>query len=136
MKSIKDQVNTRTIEFKSDKEILQRQKVVDKERWKNAAKEAKQEAELAKQEAKLANEQAASVELVLDKFMVHYNQQQTQASGCCFTPSPLPATLVPKTVSTSIPDPYSDPNRYYKIMNPKSSRVPNDDEDGDDEDGK
>ncbi|GJT13809.1 hypothetical protein Tco_0860851 [Tanacetum coccineum] len=154
MKSIKDQVNARTIEFKSDKEIIAevtkstnrehesgvgrrlpvgtgsssrispepnqdyctreqiteiiRQEVADKERWKKAAEEAKQEAELAKQEAelakqeaKLANERAARVELVLDKFMGHYNQQQTQAG----------------------------------VMNPGSSRIPNDDEDGDDHDG-
>ncbi|GJV35111.1 hypothetical protein Tco_1407588 [Tanacetum coccineum] len=156
MKSIKDQVNARTIEFKFDKEIIAeftkstnrehesgvgmrlpiiRQEVTDKERWKKAAEEAKQEAELAKQEAKLANERAARVELVLDKFMGHYNQQQTQAGGRSFTPPPLPTTLVPGTVSTSIPDPYSDPNRYYKVMNPGSSRIPNDDEDGDDQDG-
>ncbi|GJU93047.1 Myc-type, basic helix-loop-helix domain-containing protein [Tanacetum coccineum] len=141
MKSIKDQVNARTIEFKSDKEIIAevtkstnreheseiiRQEVADKERWKKAAEEAKQEAELAKQEAKLANE---------DKFTGHYNQQQTQAGGRSFTPPPLLTTLVPGTVSTSIPDPYSDPNRYHKVMNPGSSRIPNDDEDGDDQDG-
>ncbi|GKE61832.1 hypothetical protein Tco_1512199, partial [Tanacetum coccineum] len=105
-----------------------RQEVADKERWKKAAEEAKQEAEL-------ANEWAARVELVLDKFMGHYNQQQTQAGGRSFTPPPIPTTLVPGTVSTSIPDPYSDPNRYHKVMNPGSSRIPNDDEDGDDQDG-
>ncbi|GJW35993.1 hypothetical protein Tco_0058913 [Tanacetum coccineum] len=98
-------------------------------------KKGKQEAKLAKQQSKLANERAARVELVLDKFMGHYNQQQTQAGGRSFTLPPLPTTLVPETVSTSIPDPYSDPNRYYKVMNPRSSRMPNDDEDGDDKDG-
>ncbi|GKD38961.1 hypothetical protein Tco_1259168 [Tanacetum coccineum] len=171
MKSIKDQVNARTIQFKSDKEIIAevtkstnwedesgvrrrllvgtgsssrispepnqdyctreqiteiiRQEVSDKEKWKKAAEEAKQEAELAKQEAKLANERAARVELVLDKFMGHYSQQQTQAGGRSFTPPPLPTTLVPVIVSTP----------YYKVMNPRSSRMPNDDEDGDDQDG-
>ncbi|GKD46167.1 hypothetical protein Tco_1270812 [Tanacetum coccineum] len=69
MKSIKDQVNARTIKFKSDKEIIAevakstnrehepgvdrklpiiRQEVVDKERWKKAAEEALQQADLAK----------------------------------------------------------------------------------------
>ncbi|GKE31648.1 hypothetical protein Tco_1450970, partial [Tanacetum coccineum] len=46
-------------------------------------------------------------------------------------PPPLPTTLVPGT----IPDPYSDPNRYYKVINPGSSRIPNDEEYGDDQDG-
>ncbi|GJR73931.1 hypothetical protein Tco_0086296 [Tanacetum coccineum] len=176
MKSIKDQVNARTIEFKSDKEIITevtkstnrehesgvgrrlpvgtgsssrispepnqdyctreqiteiiRQEVADKERWKKAAEEAKQEAELAKQEAelakqeaKLANERAARVELVLDKFMGHYNQQQTQAGGRSFTPPPLLTTLVPGTVSTSIPDPYFDPNRYQELLIMFSNRT-------------
>ncbi|GJT59574.1 hypothetical protein Tco_1003107, partial [Tanacetum coccineum] len=84
-----------------------RQEVADKERWKKAAEEAsqqadlaKKQAELAKQQAELANERAARVELVLDKFMGHYNQQQTQAGGFSFTPPPLPTTLVPETVST------------------------------------
>ncbi|GJZ34481.1 hypothetical protein Tco_0580298 [Tanacetum coccineum] len=145
MKSIKDQVNARTIEFKSDKEIIAevtkstnrehepgvgrklpvgtgsssrispepnqdyctreqiteiiRQEVADKERWKKAAEEASQQADLAKKQAESANERAARVELVLDKFMGHYNQQQTA------------------------------------VMNPGSSRIPNDDEDGDDQDG-
>ncbi|GKE91203.1 hypothetical protein Tco_1572298, partial [Tanacetum coccineum] len=78
---------------------------------------------------------AARVELVLDKFMGNYNQQQTQADGFSFTPSPLPTPLVPAIVSAPIPDPYSDPNRYYIVMNPGSSRIPKDDEDGDDQDG-
>ncbi|GJX21589.1 hypothetical protein Tco_0226034 [Tanacetum coccineum] len=95
MKSIKDQVNARTIEFKSDKEIIA-------------------EAELAKLQSELANERAARVELVLDKFMSHYNQQQTHAGGFFFSPPPLPTTLVLETVSAPIPDPYSDPNGYYK----------------------
>nr|GEX66160.1 hypothetical protein [Tanacetum cinerariifolium] len=124
MKSIKDQVNARNMN----------RVWAGGYRWKKAADEAKQEAELAKQEAKLANEWAARVELVLDKFMGHYNQQQTQAGGRSFTPPPLPTTLVPETISTSIPDPYSDPNSYYKVMNLGSSRIPNDDEDGDDQD--
>ncbi|GJU16464.1 hypothetical protein Tco_1144430 [Tanacetum coccineum] len=188
MKSIKDQVNARTIEFKSDKEIIAevtkstnrehesgvgrklpvgtgsssrispepnqdyytqeqiteiiRQEVADKERWKKAAEEASQQADLAKKQADLAkkqaestNERAARVELVLDKFIGHYNQQQTQTGGFSFTSPPLPTTLVPGTVSAPIPDPYSDPNRYYKVMNPGSSRIPNDDKDGDDQDG-
>ncbi|GKE72265.1 hypothetical protein Tco_1534306, partial [Tanacetum coccineum] len=115
MKSIKDQVKARTIEFKSDKEIIA-------------------EAELAKLQSELANERAARVELVLDKFMSHYNQQQTHARGFFFSPPPLPTTLVLGTVSAPIPDPYSDPNGYYKVMNPGSSRIPNDDEYGDDQD--
>ncbi|GKA52727.1 hypothetical protein Tco_0746042 [Tanacetum coccineum] len=98
-----------------------RQEVADKERWKKAAEEAK----LAKQQSKLANERAARVELVLDKFIGHYNQQQTQAGGRSFTPPPLPTTLVPVIVSTP----------YSKVMNPGSSRMPNDDKDGDDQDG-
>ncbi|GJY01135.1 hypothetical protein Tco_0359287 [Tanacetum coccineum] len=147
------QVNARTIEFKSDKEIIEkvtkstnpehepgvgrrlpvgtgsssrispepnqdyctreqimeiiRQEVADKERWKKAADEASQHADLAKKQAELANERAARVELVLDNWDQH----------------------------TPIPDPYSDPNRYFKVMNPGSSRIPNDDEDGDDQDG-
>ncbi|GJV78133.1 hypothetical protein Tco_1509717 [Tanacetum coccineum] len=144
MKSIKDQVNARTIGFKSDKEIIvevtkstnrEHESGVGRRKVEKAAEEAKHEAELAKQEAKLANERAARVELVLDKFKGHYSQQQTQAGGRSFTPPPLPTTFVPVTVSTSIPDPYSDPYRYYKVMNPRSSRMPNDDEDGDDKDG-
>ncbi|GKE82846.1 hypothetical protein Tco_1552846 [Tanacetum coccineum] len=167
MKSIKDQVNARTIEFKSDKEIItevtkstnrehesgvgrrlpvgtgsssrispepnqdyctreQITEIIRQEVVEKAVDKTKQEAELAKQEAKLANE---------DKFMGHYNQQQTQAGGRSFTPPPLPTTLVPGTVSTSIPDPYSDPNRYHKVMNPGYSRIPNNDGDGDDQDG-
>ncbi|GKC14036.1 hypothetical protein Tco_1010818 [Tanacetum coccineum] len=119
-----------------------RQEVADKERWKKAAEEASQQADLAKKRADLAkkqaesaNKRAARVELVLDKFMGHYNQQQTQAGGFSFTSPPLPTTFVPETVSGPIPDPYSDPNRYYKVMNPGSSRIPNDDKDGDDQDG-
>ncbi|GJY59825.1 glycoside hydrolase, catalytic domain-containing protein [Tanacetum coccineum] len=119
-----------------------KQEVADKERWKKAAEEASQQADLAKKRADLAkkqagsaNKRAARVELVLDKFMGHYNQQQTQAGCFSFTPPPLPTTFVPETVSAPIPDPYSDPNRYYKVMNPGSSRIPNDDEDGDDQDG-
>ncbi|GJV39456.1 hypothetical protein Tco_1417896 [Tanacetum coccineum] len=188
MKSIKDQVNARTIEFKSDKEIIAdvtkstnrehepgvgrklpmgtdsssrispkpnqdyctreqiteiiRQEVADKEMWKKVAEEASQQADLAKKQADLAkklaesaNERAARVELILDKFMGHYKQQQTQASGFSFTPALIPTTLVPETISAHIPDPYSDPNHYYKVMNPGSSRIPNDDEDGDDQDG-
>ncbi|GKF50102.1 hypothetical protein Tco_0143353 [Tanacetum coccineum] len=110
MKSIKDQVNARTIEFKSDNEIIAevtkstnqdheseiiRQEVADKERWKKAAEEAK----LAKQQSKLANERAARVELVLDKFMSHYK----------------PTT----NTSSSFP----------------GLRIPNDEEYGDDQDG-
>ncbi|GKF18383.1 hypothetical protein Tco_0063301, partial [Tanacetum coccineum] len=115
MKSIKDQVNARTIEFKSDKEIIA-------------------EAKLAKLQSELANERAARVELVLDKFMSHYNQQQTHIGGFFFSPPPLPTTLVLETVYAPIPDPYSDPSGYYKVMNPGSSRIPNDDEYGDDQD--
>ncbi|GJT91573.1 hypothetical protein Tco_1080418, partial [Tanacetum coccineum] len=152
MKSIKDQVNARTIKFKSDKEIIAevtkstnpehepdvgrrlpvgtdsssrispepnqdyctreqimeiiRQEVADKERWEKAVDEASQHADLAKKQG-----------------------------GFYFTPPPLPTTLVPQTVFAPIPDPYSDPNRYFKVMNPGSSRIPNDDEDGDDQDG-
>ncbi|GJS31140.1 hypothetical protein Tco_0491760 [Tanacetum coccineum] len=54
--------------------------------------------------------------------------------GFSFTPPPLP-TLVPETVSTLIFDPYFDPNRYYQVMNPGSSCIPNDDGYGDDKDG-
>ncbi|GKD29006.1 hypothetical protein Tco_1239784, partial [Tanacetum coccineum] len=136
-----------------------RQEVADKERWKKAVEEAK----LAKQQSKLANERAARVRIMQKSQengqsrtntdtrtkrvqksrknnpkspnTVISNQQQTQAGGRSFTPPPLPTTLVPETISTSIPDPYSDPNRYYKVMNPRSSRMPNDDEDGDDKDG-
>ncbi|GJT15891.1 hypothetical protein Tco_0874597 [Tanacetum coccineum] len=61
---------------------------------------ATQQAELAKLQSELANERAARVELVLDKFMSHYNQQQTQAGGFFFSPPPLPTTLVPEIVST------------------------------------
>ncbi|GJX79126.1 hypothetical protein Tco_0327275 [Tanacetum coccineum] len=67
--------------------------------------------------------------------MNHYNQQQKQAGGSSFSPPPLPATLVPGTVSAPIPDTYSDLNCYYKVMNPGSNSIPNNDEDGDDQDG-
>ncbi|GJY27726.1 hypothetical protein Tco_0403493 [Tanacetum coccineum] len=93
------------------------------------------QADLAKKQAESANERPARVELVLDKLMGHYNQQQTQAGSFSFTPPPLPTTLVLGTVSALIPNPYSNPNRYYKVMNLGSSRIPNDDEDGDDQDG-
>ncbi|GJZ71857.1 hypothetical protein Tco_0635708 [Tanacetum coccineum] len=83
-----------------------RQEVADKERWKKAAEEASQQADLAKKRADLAKKQAESA-----------NERAA------------------RTVSAPIPDPYSDPNRYYKVVNPGSSRIPNDDEDGDDQDG-
>ncbi|GKA53335.1 hypothetical protein Tco_0746650 [Tanacetum coccineum] len=169
MKSINDQVNARTIEFKSDKKIIAevtkrtnrehepgvgrklpvgtgsssrispepnqdyctreqiteiiRKEVADKERWKTAADVASQQADLAKKQADLAKQQAESA------------NEKGCKGGFSFTPSPLPTTLVPATVSAPIPDPYSDPNRYYIVMNPGSSRIPKDDEDGDDQDG-
>ncbi|GJS46762.1 hypothetical protein Tco_0596883 [Tanacetum coccineum] len=61
-------------------------------------------------------------------------KKQAESGGFSFTPPLLPTTFVPETVSAPIPDPYSDPNRYYKVMNPESCRIPNDDE-GDDQDG-
>ncbi|GJU43211.1 hypothetical protein Tco_1200477 [Tanacetum coccineum] len=122
MKSIKDEVNARTIKFMSDKEIIvevtkstnrehesgvgSRQDVADKESWKKAAEEASQQADLAKQQAELAKQRS---ELANERF----------ARDCfCSHSRPL-----------------FRPNRYYKVMNLGSSRIPNDDEDGDDQDG-
>ncbi|GKA58901.1 hypothetical protein Tco_0758214 [Tanacetum coccineum] len=163
MKSIKDQVNARTIVFKSYKEIIAEvTKSTNQEHEPGVGRKLpvgtgsssrispepnldyctreqiteiiRQEADLDKKQAESANERAARVELVLDKFMGHYNQQQTQAGSFSFTPPPLPTTLVLGTVSALIPNPYSNPNRYYKVMNLGSSCIPNDVEDGDDQD--
>ncbi|GJY46527.1 kinase-like domain, phloem protein 2-like protein [Tanacetum coccineum] len=119
MKSIKDQVNARNIEFKSAKQIIADvTKSTNREHEPGVGKGYRWVSALV-----LANEDYCTREQITEIIRQEVADKES--------PPPLPTTLVPGT----IPDPYSDPNRYYKVINPGSSRIPNDEEYGDDQDG-